>query len=160
MVDRPRLDQLLTLLAGYVRILRQLSTTPLDEFVDDPRNYGSAERFLQLAIETTLSIGHHIIADAGLRQPGTYAEVFSVLGKEGVLEAEFAESLQPMARMRNRLVHHYEDVARRTRLSAHRVPARRLRPVRRAGHRLRRPGLSGAAEAGAPVAHQLRQLGR
>lgn len=111
MVDRPRLDQLLALLAGYVRILRQLATTPLTDFVADPRNYGSAERFLQLAIETTLSIGHHVIADAGLGQPGTYAEVFEVLGKEGVLDPTFAAALQPMARMRNRLVHHYEDIA-------------------------------------------------
>lgn len=111
MVDRPRLDQLLTLLAGYVRILRRLAAIPLAEFVEDPRNYGSAERFLQLAIETTLSIGHHIIADSGLRQPTTYAEVFAVLGKEGALDPEFAAALQPMARMRNRLVHHYEDVA-------------------------------------------------
>jgi uncharacterized protein YutE (UPF0331/DUF86 family) len=110
-VDRPRLDQLLTLLAGYVRILRQLATTPLAEFVEDPRNYGSAERFLQLAIETTLSIGHHVIAEAGLSQPSTYAEVFAVLGKEGVLDPEFATALQPMASVRNRLVHHYEDVA-------------------------------------------------
>jgi uncharacterized protein YutE (UPF0331/DUF86 family) len=110
-VDRPRLDQLLTLLAGDVRILRQLATTPLAEFTEDPRNYGSAERFLQLAIETTLSIGHHVIADAGLSQPSTYAEVFAVLGKEGVLDPEFAGALQPMASMRNRLVHHYEDIA-------------------------------------------------
>lgn len=40
----------------------------------------------------------------------TYAEVFRVLGKEGVLDAEFAATLEPMARMRNRLVHHYEDI--------------------------------------------------
>ena len=71
MVDRARLDQLLALLAGYVRILRELATTPVTEFATDPRNYGSAERFLQLAIETTLSIGHHVIADAGLDPPPT-----------------------------------------------------------------------------------------
>jgi uncharacterized protein YutE (UPF0331/DUF86 family) len=110
-VDRPRLDQLLALLAGYVRILRELATTPVAEFATDPRNYGSAERFLQLAIEITLSIGHHVIADAGLEQPNTYAEVFAVLGKDGILDPEFATALQPMARMRNRLVHHYEDIA-------------------------------------------------
>ena len=28
-----------------------------------------------------------------------------------MLEPEFAAALQPMARMRNRLVHHYEDIA-------------------------------------------------
>lgn len=111
MVDRPRLDQLLTLLARYVIILRELAVTPLEEFVDDPRNYGSAERFLQLAIETVLSIGNHVIADSGLAQPGTYAEIIAVLGRVGVLEPELAVELQPMARMRNRLVHHYQDVS-------------------------------------------------
>lgn len=56
-------------------------------------------------------MGHHLIASAGFEQPTTYAEVFRVLGKEGVLDAEFAATLEPMARMRNRLVHHYEDIA-------------------------------------------------
>lgn len=99
------------LLDRYVRILAQLSCIPLVEFADDPRNYGSAERFLQLAIETTLSIGHHLIAEEGFDQPTTYAAVFTVLGKEGVLDADLAAEMLPMARMRNRLVHHYEDVS-------------------------------------------------
>ncbi|MGH3764331.1 MAG: DUF86 domain-containing protein [Pseudonocardiaceae bacterium] len=59
-----------------------------------------------MAIETVLSVGHHIIATAGLDQPTTYAEIFRVPGKEGVLDAEFAAMLEPMARMRNQLVHH------------------------------------------------------
>jgi uncharacterized protein YutE (UPF0331/DUF86 family) len=59
-VDRPRLDQLLTLLARYVTILRELAM---------------------------------------------------ILGREGVLEPELAADLQPMARMRNRLVRHYQDVS-------------------------------------------------
>jgi hypothetical protein len=75
MVDRPRLDQLLALLARYVAILRQLSLTPPDEFADGPCNYGSAERFLQLAIETVLSTGNHVIADAGFDQTDTYADI-------------------------------------------------------------------------------------
>jgi uncharacterized protein YutE (UPF0331/DUF86 family) len=37
--------------------------------------------------------------------------VFAVLGKDSVLDPEFATALQPMARMRKRLVHHYEDIA-------------------------------------------------
>lgn len=55
------------MLAHYVRILRDLSEIPLDEYCSDPRNFGSAERFLQLAIETTLSIGHHIISMSATR---------------------------------------------------------------------------------------------
>jgi uncharacterized protein YutE (UPF0331/DUF86 family) len=90
--------------------LRELAETPLDSFTQDPRNYGSGERFLQLAIEVALNIGHHIIASSGYQQPTTYAEVFSVLGREGVIDPAFAHDLEPMARMRNRLVHLYEDV--------------------------------------------------
>lgn len=110
MVDRPRVDQLLTLLSRYVRILRGLAAVPVAEFSDDPRNFGSAERFLQLAIETTLAVGHHVIAERGWDQPETYAAVFGILGRAGVLDADFAAELTPMARMRNRLVHHYEDI--------------------------------------------------
>lgn len=110
MVDRARVDQLLGLLRRYVTILRELAATPAEAFRDDPRNYGSAERFLQVAIETTLNIGHHLVAARGLPQPATYAEVFRTLGTAGVLPREFARRLEPMARMRNRLVHLYDDV--------------------------------------------------
>lgn len=110
MVDRPRVDQLLALLARYTAILRGLAALPLEEFEGDPRSYGSAERFLQLAIETTLRIGNHVIAAEGLSQPDTYADVFRVLGEADVLPADFAAQLGPMARMRNRLVHVYDDI--------------------------------------------------
>ena len=110
MVDRTRIDQLLALLSRYVRLLREFASVPSEEFTSDPRNYGSGERFLQLAIETSLNVGHHIIATFGFDQPTTYAEVFRVLGKERVLDPDFASTIEPMARMRNRLVHHYEDV--------------------------------------------------
>ncbi len=110
MVDRARVDQLLALLGGYVAILRDLAGTPLDDYRADPRNYGSGERFLQLAIETALSVGHHLVAARGLGQPTTYAEVFVLLGRGGILDPDFAASLEPMARMRNRLVHVYQDI--------------------------------------------------
>jgi uncharacterized protein YutE (UPF0331/DUF86 family) len=109
-VDRARVDELFALLTRYVRILRDLREEPRAAFVAEPRLYGSAERFLQLAIETTLSVGHHLIAAFGLEQAGTYAEVFEILERAEVLEPELAEDLLPMARLRNRLVHVYEDV--------------------------------------------------
>ena len=45
-----------------------------------------------------------------MEQPTTYAEVYDILGRAGILEPPFAARLRPMARMRNRLVHVYEDV--------------------------------------------------
>lgn len=44
MVDVQRIDELLSLLARYVRILRGLAEIPLDEYQEDPRNFGSTAR--------------------------------------------------------------------------------------------------------------------
>lgn len=110
MVDRDRIDQLLALLARYAAILRELAEEPTEAIRDDPRVRGSAERYLQLSIETVLNVGHHVVAGLGLRQPEEYADVFRVLGEAGVLDEEFARDLEPMAGMRNRLVHVYWEV--------------------------------------------------
>lgn len=112
LLDDARLHDALAAALGREDVdLVELADTPLAEFTADPRNHGSAERFLQLAIETTSSIGHHVIAEDGFAQPGSDAEVFVVLGREGVIDPAFAIEIAPMARMRNRLVHHHEEVS-------------------------------------------------
>ena len=42
-------------------------------------------------------MGHRIIASTGFGQPTTYAEIFRTLGKEGVLDADFAAGIEPTA---------------------------------------------------------------
>lgn len=98
------------MLDKYVDILRQLGRLNSVEFTEDPRNYGSAERFLQLAIETTLNVGNHIISTHNFEAPQDYADIFLILGKHNVLPKEFADELVKMARFRNRLVHVYWEV--------------------------------------------------
>ena len=49
-VIRKRLNKL----DEYLFILRGLQKYSFDEFVHDPEHYGSAERFLQLAIEAIM----------------------------------------------------------------------------------------------------------
>ncbi|HOV79686.1 MAG TPA: DUF86 domain-containing protein [Bacillota bacterium] len=98
------------MLDKYLEILRQLSLVSLTEFTGDPRNYGSAERFLQLAIETTLNIGNHIISAHNFEAPQDYSDIFLILGKHNILPGSFAEELANMALFRNRLVHVYWEV--------------------------------------------------
>jgi uncharacterized protein YutE (UPF0331/DUF86 family) len=50
----------------YLAILRVLRRYTLEEFVANPEHYGSAERFLQLAIETLIDLGNHVITDLRL----------------------------------------------------------------------------------------------
>ncbi len=110
MVNFQKVDKQLQMLEKYLSILKQLSRLNLTEFTEDPRNYGSAERFLQLAIETTLNIGNHIISTHNLEAPQDYADIFVILYKHNILPKNFADELTNMARFRNRLVHLYWEV--------------------------------------------------
>jgi len=50
----------------YLTILERFQRYDLEAFLSDPEHYGSAERFLQLAIEASLDMGSHVIADENL----------------------------------------------------------------------------------------------
>ena len=84
-VIRRRLDQL----GRYLEILDHYRGYDLASFTSDPERYGSAERFLQLAIEATLDVGTHIVADAEgfsrLLKNKKLKEVFGGLQEEGKL---------------------------------------------------------------------------
>ncbi len=107
MVKREVLAARLGQLQEYLKILKMLRKYPLTQFVKDPLIRGSAERYLQLAIECCLDMGNHVIADRGLRKPGDYSEILLILGEAKILPLSFAKKLMPMAGFRNRLVHDY-----------------------------------------------------
>lgn len=110
MVNFQKVEKQIQMLDKYLDILKQLSRLNLVEFTGDPRNYGSSERFLQLAIETTLNIGNHIISTHNFEAPQDYSDIFKILGKHNILPKDFAGELTNMARFRNRLVHVYWEV--------------------------------------------------
>lgn len=110
MVDINKVEKQLQLLRKYLNILKELGKCSLDDFMGDPRNYGSAERFLQLSIETSLNIGNHIISAYSLDPPQDYSDIFAILGKNRIIPADFAEKMITMARFRNRLVHVYWEI--------------------------------------------------
>jgi uncharacterized protein YutE (UPF0331/DUF86 family) len=90
--------------------LNKLKNISIDEFKKDSISQAATERLLQVAIETTLNIGNHIIASRGYRSPKDYADVFKVLEEEKIIPPEFSSELQQMAKFRNRLVHIYWDI--------------------------------------------------
>ncbi len=66
-------------------------------------------RFL-VAIEASIDAGQHILSSEGFRAPESSADVFRVLGENGVLEQHAVVQLEAMARFRNLLVHGYAVV--------------------------------------------------
>jgi uncharacterized protein YutE (UPF0331/DUF86 family) len=100
---RRRIDALL----GYLERLERFRNVDRATFVSDPDTHHLAERYLHLAVESSLDIANHLIADQGLEAPETYLDAFAILGTHGVLDSALAQRLQAWAGYRNVLVHAY-----------------------------------------------------
>lgn len=80
------------------------------DFIADMFVYHTVERLLELAIQCCLDIGMHIVTDDKLREPESYADIFSSLQEGKVISADLALRLSKMAKFRNLLVHIYAKV--------------------------------------------------
>ncbi len=80
---------------------------PADEFVREAALHDLAERYLHLAVEASLDLANHWIAEQGLRTPNANRDTFTVLEESGDLPSDLAERLRGWAGFRNILVHEY-----------------------------------------------------
>ena len=101
-------------LQQYVLFLKEIGKTDRDSFTKDFKLLGSAERYLQLSIESCINIGNRILSLTQFKKPvampETYGDIFQELYKLGVFSKDFLESMIQMVKFRNRLVHIYWDV--------------------------------------------------
>lgn len=108
-VIRKRLNRL----DKYIDILEQLQAYSYEEFVSEPERYGSAERFLHLAIEAVTDIGNHIIADEALGTVDRYSDIPTILAGSGYIDDALKNRWIRMIGFRNILVHDYLDIDRK-----------------------------------------------
>ena len=80
--------------------------------MSDPEHYGSAERFLHLAIEAILDMGNHVIADSDLGIVNWYSDIPSILANKGYIDSDLEKKWLQMIGFRNTLVHDYLEIDR------------------------------------------------
>ena len=110
MISVERITDKFRQLDEFLAILKGITRTPLDTFLQDKVLIGSAKYYLQVSIECCLDVDNHVIAAKGFRAPRDYADSFRVLEEQAILNAEQGLKLRHMAKFRNRLVHLYGDI--------------------------------------------------
>jgi uncharacterized protein YutE (UPF0331/DUF86 family) len=77
------------------------------EFDEEPYLRDIVERNLEVAAQCCIDISHRIISLEGAKKPVDYYDSILRMGELGVLPADFARHLAPLAGFRNILVHEY-----------------------------------------------------
>lgn len=94
-------------LDDYLKILTKMQKYSLEEFLEEPERYGSAERFLQLAIEVLNDIGNHIISDLKLGKVNWYSDIPDILCEHKTISPKIQQLWIKMIGCRNVIVHDY-----------------------------------------------------
>jgi len=101
-----RLDELNERLAR----LEPLRERKRAEFDADPFLRDIVERNLEISAQCCIDICHRIIVLENSRKPADYYEAILMMGELGVLDADFARRIAPLAGFRNVLIHEYVGI--------------------------------------------------
>lgn len=93
----------------YLKLLKKNSGYTAKEFENDPILKGGMERYLYLAVQTTIELAEAIIAFKNLRRPSMYREAFEILKEENIIKSSLTEKLIKMTGFRNAISHDYES---------------------------------------------------
>ena len=90
--------------------LEVLQGKPKEELLDDTYLQDIVERNFQVLAQAIIDIANRIISLDDLEKPRDYYEAILLLGQGGIVPADFAKKLAPLAGFRNILVHDYLEL--------------------------------------------------
>jgi uncharacterized protein YutE (UPF0331/DUF86 family) len=107
MVDRLLLARALADIRDAVARIRQVLPADVEAFAGDRTAREVVVLNLFVALQHSLSVATHWLADARLDVPAGYREAFLALGDRGVLDRELAVRLAAASGLRNLIAHRY-----------------------------------------------------
>jgi len=109
-IDATLITRKAVLITEDLKVVDRYAGLELSEYLSDRLNQLAAERCLERIINRMIDINYHVITERGNPPPRDYFESFLGLGQLGVLPMDFARALAPVAGLRNRLVHEYNEL--------------------------------------------------
>ena len=110
MVDKTLILRKLSEVDQYRNQLSEYSAITIKEYSKDWKVQRIVERTLQMMIEACLDIAGHIISDEEFRVPESYADMMRILYENDIINAPLENVMNKMAKFRNFIVHHYNNV--------------------------------------------------
>jgi len=107
MVDRVLLATKIAAIRDAVARIRSVLPADPDLFISDRTTREVVVLNLFVALQESMSLAAHWVADQRLDVPRTYAEVFSRLGDRGVIPLDLAGRLAAASGFRNLVAHQY-----------------------------------------------------
>lgn len=107
MVDRTVLAVKIAAVRDAVARVREVLPATSGQLAADRTAREVVTLNLFVALQESLSLAAHWLADAGLSVPQSYAETFEHLGAQNVIPAELAQRLAAASGLRNLIAHRY-----------------------------------------------------
>jgi uncharacterized protein YutE (UPF0331/DUF86 family) len=94
----------------YLKILERYKKYTEKEIEEDLDIRGAFERYLYLAIQSTIDLAEAVISYKNLRKPSTMSEAFHILSEEGIISSDLKTKLSKMVGFRNIVAHDYDKI--------------------------------------------------
>ena len=115
MFDKELVEKKINQIIEYLTELDPIVTKMSDEEIKkDYFKYHTAERLLQLIVDTILDINIHFIKEKKLNVPDDLQSTFMTLADNNLLLKDFAVKIAPVVGLRNRIVHKYDSLDKNT----------------------------------------------
>ncbi len=112
LVDVSRVEARIQRLEELIERLDGVQQAGEDAYLADAQQRAATERWLQLAIQVCIDLGTQVVSEQSARAPSDYAEVFKILGENGVIPDELALRMGNAAKQRNLIVQKPSSVAK------------------------------------------------
>lgn len=94
----------------YLKILGGYKGVSEEKILKDINLKGALERYLYLAVQSTIDLAEAVLSYKKFRKPTTMSEVFYILGEEDIIDQDLASKLANMVGFRNIIAHDYEEL--------------------------------------------------
>jgi uncharacterized protein YutE (UPF0331/DUF86 family) len=94
----------------YIKILERYKKYTEKEIEEDLDIRGAFERYLYLAIQSTIDLAEAVVSYKNLRKPSTMSEAFHILSEEGIISSDLKTKLSKMVGFRNIIAHDYDKI--------------------------------------------------